>query len=255
MRLPGGRVDREQEKKRGASDVVGKEDLRGPDRRSGLDGAVGPGGLTEDDGLAALVRAMTSEGTRNGGSPELAVAALLLAFLPPDVLRTPETAVSAATDAARLAMEGLPSPAGFDKPSGFPEGGSVLDASDAVDLAPSLKRGFLGAGRFAREMVLRARYAAGAVKRLAKARKETGDPEAGTTREAAYKKAHLNAQEHREGATRTLDEAVRRWGKVLSWNCRLDGRETPECRWAHRKNFVVDHPPKIGLPGLGPHGN
>lgn len=73
-------------------------------------------------------------------------------------------------------------------------------------------------------------------------------------RERRYYQLHLDAMRQRAVNASQIDTAAHEYGPLLGWQAILnDGRVTPECRWASGKNFYVDDPPYIGLPGIGPH--
>ena len=79
-------------------------------------------------------------------------------------------------------------------------------------------------------------------------------------RERRYWQQHLEASTRRELAGAAVDTAADQHGElrvtghgkvgtVLGWHAILDSRTDPACRAAHGKNFILERPPRIGLPG------
>jgi SPP1 gp7 family putative phage head morphogenesis protein len=61
--------------------------------------------------------------------------------------------------------------------------------------------------------------------------------------------AHRRAAERRDlaaDATKALSEV---YGPVLSWRAILDEKTTPDCAFMNGRNFSVNDPPAVGLPG------
>jgi hypothetical protein len=81
----------------------------------------------------------------------------------------------------------------------------------------------------------------------------TAAGQAQVERERRYYQQHLDAMRQRAIAAAQIDMEALSYGPLLGWLAVLDGHVTPECRWANGKNFYVDDPPYIGLPGVGPH--
>lgn len=99
--------------------------------------------------------------------------------------------------------------------------------------------------------VYRASYLVGAARRL---RGVTGlDELTALARERRFFAQHHNAQQTREQGALRLDAASAAYGPLLGWYSQRDERVTPECRAADRRNFDPTRPPRIGLPGVGPH--
>src|SRR5438105_11350300 len=79
--------------------------------------------------------------------------------------------------------------------------------------------------------------------------------------ERRYWQQHVYAGQKREQAAATADSVAAqdgvqqptdtrgKVGTVLGWMARMDDRTTAECRAAHGKNWIVERPPRIGLPG------
>lgn len=72
--------------------------------------------------------------------------------------------------------------------------------------------------------------------------------------EERYFDLHLVAEERRMRAAALQDMAARLnvdrvHPELLGWRAVLDDRTTPECRWAHGRNFRADRMPVIGWPG------
>lgn len=73
--------------------------------------------------------------------------------------------------------------------------------------------------------------------------------------EQRFWRQHLQASEKRRNAAATADTAAdvhgtpSRAGTVLGWSAVNDDRTTAECRAAHGKNWVLERPPRIGIPG------
>lgn len=200
--------------------------------------------MTDEAVLARMVAILA--GKIHQDDPERAYAACLLFYAPEDLVEElPEVATEIALDVARRSLTDLPTPQGVPDP---PEPQKPLEgnlASLTADLA--FTDGIAGRGGFARELITRARQGANAMARLA-ARK--GGWRAALTKEAANFLSHRRAQKAREQKLGVIDDAVARWGTLLSWRAVLDEGTTAECREAHGKNFSVTDPPAIGFPGL-----
>lgn len=69
-------------------------------------------------------------------------------------------------------------------------------------------------------------------------------------RERRYYGQHLYAIWNRMDAASKVDSASMLYGRLLGWNTVLDGRTSPECRHADRRNFFADQMPVIGYPGM-----
>ncbi|WP_190824672.1 structural protein [Saccharopolyspora pogona] len=79
--------------------------------------------------------------------------------------------------------------------------------------------------------------------------------------ERRYWQQHVEASAKRERAASLVDSTAEREGvrqpatpggkvgTVVGWHATLDDRTDPDCRAAHGKNFIVERPPRIGLPG------
>lgn len=96
------------------------------------------------------------------------------------------------------------------------------------------------------ELLFKGWYAVNAVTRVMSAKDRT----AAVRRENVYRKQHLKASAHRTRVRRLMDTLVGQYGDVLGWYSVLKDSTTPECRWAHGKNFRVSAPPVIGYPGM-----
>jgi hypothetical protein len=69
--------------------------------------------------------------------------------------------------------------------------------------------------------------------------------------ERRYYQQHKQAMWDRAAAAGQIDMEAAVHGPILGWYAkRGDNRTTPECKAADRRNFYVDDPPKIGLPGV-----
>lgn len=99
---------------------------------------------------------------------------------------------------------------------------------------------------------------------LAAARRVTRQIGTGRTREALVKalsaeqrfwRQHQEATAKRAQAAASTDSAIERHGvqttsgTVLGWSAVNDDRTSAECRAAHGKNWVLQRPPQIGIPG------
>lgn len=71
--------------------------------------------------------------------------------------------------------------------------------------------------------------------------------------EKRYYQAHQKAMWDRSAAAGRIDMEAATHGPLLGWLAIRDARVTAECKSASGKNFYVDNPPYIGLPGIGPH--
>jgi hypothetical protein len=58
---------------------------------------------------------------------------------------------------------------------------------------------------------------------------------------------------NRARAAGQIDMAAATHGNLLGWYTKRTKTTTPECLAADKHNFYVTRPPKIGLPGIGPH--
>lgn len=190
--------------------------------------------LNEDQVLAGIVAVL--DGTLATDEPHRSVAAFLLALMPAQLLSRPRDAARAASVAAEWVLEGAPTPKGV----------SLTQA----DLA--FGQGIASAGAYVKELAYRALFGVRAARRMATAAFQ-GKFDAQRNKEEATYQAHKKAAKERETRMSVLDDAVRRWGDLLSWRAVIDDRTTPECLNANGKNFRVSRPPTIGLPGLGPH--
>jgi len=105
----------------------------------------------------------------------------------------------------------------------------------------------------------RAQYVIAASKRVLGAAREArakGEPigaavRAQLERERRFYEQHQAAMWDRAKAAGQIDMEAAVHGPLLGWLA-MKGA-TPECRQASGKNFYVDSPPDIGLPGIGPH--
>lgn len=75
-------------------------------------------------------------------------------------------------------------------------------------------------------------------------------------RETQYFDRHRDAEERRQRAAALQDVAAMLNSDrsdanehLLGWRAVLDERTTPECRWAHGRNFDATKMPSIGFPG------
>ncbi len=105
----------------------------------------------------------------------------------------------------------------------------------------------------------RAQYVIAASKRVLAAAREArakGGPigtavRAQLERERRFFEQHQKAMWNRATAAGRIDLEAAVHGNLLGWYAVVtDKRTTPECRAAHRHNFYVSRPPKIGLPGV-----
>lgn len=73
-------------------------------------------------------------------------------------------------------------------------------------------------------------------------------------RELRYMRQHLAAQQNRRRAATEVDRLAAIYGDRLGWYTVRDGSTTADCRHAHRRDFLVSKPPRMGLPGSAhPH--
>jgi hypothetical protein len=72
-------------------------------------------------------------------------------------------------------------------------------------------------------------------------------------RERKFYEQHQQAMWNRAKAAGQIDMEAATHGGLLGWYAKRDKSTTPECAKADRHNFYVSPPPKIGLPGIGPH--
>ncbi|MGW1676024.1 phage minor head protein [Saccharopolyspora sp. NPDC002376] len=74
-------------------------------------------------------------------------------------------------------------------------------------------------------------------------------------REQRFWRQHRQASVKRTQAAAVADSAAdqhgvpTKTGTVLGWSSQMDDRTTAECRAAHGKNWIVERPPRIGIPG------
>lgn len=194
--------------------------------------------ITEEQVLARLVAVLA--GKLGGEDPVGTFASYLLVYSPGDLLSdAPDVAALMARAVATKALEGVPDPQGVVDP---PEASEPLEANLAFT------DGLAGVGGFARELLTRATYAVNAFKRLTS--KGKGNWTKALSKEGANYLAHRRAQKAREQKLGVIDDAIDRWGFLLSWRAVLDDTTTAECRAAHGANFDVNDPPDIGYPGL-----
>ena len=107
----------------------------------------------------------------------------------------------------------------------------------------------------------RAQYVIAASKRVLGAAREArakGEPvgaavRAQLERERKFYTMHQQAMWNRATAAGRIDMEAAVHGNLLGWNAVHSKTTTPDCRKADGRNFYVDPPPYIGLPGIGPH--
>lgn len=123
----------------------------------------------------------------------------------------------------------------------------TADMARLPRLAEMLRRGRFGSV----QAVYKSWYGVNAARRMLRATAGAGGVSArdALAREARYHAQHVAAEAAREGAYRQLRGGAEAWGPILSWRAILDERTTPDCRWAHGKNFSATNPPAIGIPG------
>lgn len=74
-------------------------------------------------------------------------------------------------------------------------------------------------------------------------------------REQQFWRQHQEASTKRTQAAAVADSVAQqhgvptRRGTILGWHAENDERTTGECRAAHGKNWIVERPPRIGIPG------
>jgi SPP1 gp7 family putative phage head morphogenesis protein len=93
----------------------------------------------------------------------------------------------------------------------------------------------------------RALYAVRAASRVSKAVLGGKPLDEALGSENAIFKAHKEASKKRLVAASQVDAIG---APVASWRAVLDEKTTPDCRAAHGHNFEVNHPPKLGYPGM-----
>lgn len=121
----------------------------------------------------------------------------------------------------------------------------------------------------ATNLIRRAQYLANAAQRVtktyrAKAAQAEADNAGGTVdalrgrrdalREALaaeqpYFRAHVQAQQQRNRASRQVDNMAAIHGDQLTWKAELDAKTSPYCRKADGKQFLASKPPPLGSPG------
>lgn len=197
-----------------------------------------PHPYTEDQILSAM--ATTLGGVAHPGDEERALAIYLTMIAQLDGHTDEGLMQEMSREVASLATGSLPTEDGVSL---------SLELPEATDLA--FTNGLAGYGGYARELVMRARFAANSAKRIARAWRQDGKEgrQAQMKKERVYFQAHKRVAKHREDHLGLIDEATRRFGDTLSWRSVMDERTTHECRAAHNKNFHVSNPPAIGLPG------
>ncbi|MFI0406612.1 hypothetical protein [Actinomadura sp. 3N508] len=67
--------------------------------------------------------------------------------------------------------------------------------------------------------------------------------------ELRYLRQHLAAQANRRRTATEVDRLAAIYGDRLGWSTVHDGSTTADCRHAHRQDFLVSNPPRMGLPG------
>lgn len=108
----------------------------------------------------------------------------------------------------------------------------------------------------------RAQYLLAAARRITRQLGTDRSPDAvagAIRRELQYWRQHVHAGTQREQAAAVADSTaaqhgapVRAGGKpvtVLGWHAVLDSRTDPQCRAANGKNWILERPPRIGIPG------
>ena len=210
--------------------------------------------MTEEEGMARLL--VLFAGLTDAEDPEREIAAYLMAFQPQEILDAPETP-EIALEVARLCMDSVPEPAGIpDIEARLPGPEDEVPDTDMVEVVINepldfaFSDGEAGAGSYARELILRARYAINALGRLGRSALGGDDWRSRWKKEANHFLQHRKAQKIREQKLRVLDNLANEYGPILSWRSVLDEGTTPECRDAHGQNFDLRDPPAIGLPGL-----
>lgn len=68
--------------------------------------------------------------------------------------------------------------------------------------------------------------------------------------ELRYFNQHVEADGQRMQSANEIDRLAERYGPVLGWYSRDDGKTTAECASANGKNFSALRPPSIGWPGI-----
>jgi hypothetical protein len=135
--------------------------------------------------------------------------------------------------------------------------GSVLSM---VTEQPPAVSGGTGAASAATSRVnaaRRAQYVLAASKRVLGAAREArakGGSVPGAIAEALaterrYYLMHLAAMKNRANAAAMTDKAAAKYGKILGWNTKIDGKESAECRNADHRNYRAAKMPQIGYPG------
>lgn len=107
----------------------------------------------------------------------------------------------------------------------------------------------------------RAQYVVAASKRVVGAVRQArakGEPVGQAFRDALaterrYYQMHQQAMWDRAKAAGQIDLEAATHGPLLGWYAKRDKRVTAECLAADKHNFYVTPPPRIGLPGIGPH--
>lgn len=116
--------------------------------------------------------------------------------------------------------------------------------------SPRLRgRGEAARATQAAEASYRAGYVMNATERLSKTLAEGGSIGDALKSERYWYRAHEEARRNRQATAREVDAEAAKYGALLGWFARDDGKTSPECRAAHGSNFRAGERPAIGYPG------
>lgn len=99
------------------------------------------------------------------------------------------------------------------------------------------------------EQTYRAAYLANATLRIDRRLDAGADVQRAVVVEMDLFRAHKAAQDNRARSAGLADRLAARFGAMLGWKATIDSKTSPECRAAHKHNFLIAQPPSIGLPG------
>jgi hypothetical protein len=104
------------------------------------------------------------------------------------------------------------------------------------------------------EASYRAGYVANAAERIASAMEGGATLGEALRRERTWYRAHETARRNRQDTAQAVDVEAGKYGALLGWFARDDGKTSPECKAAHGANFRAGQRPAIGYPGsVHPH--
>lgn len=101
----------------------------------------------------------------------------------------------------------------------------------------------------ASEASYRAGYVVNAAERISTALANGSSLADALKAERAWYRAHEAARRNRQASAVAVDAEAAKFGAVLGWFAREDGKTSPECKAAHGSNFRAGSRPAIGYPG------